>query len=375
MLAIVALLAALAAGAVAALGPLLERGDKREGTISDDGPDVTEHLDRLVDDALARTIAELQGEKNYRGHSAYATHPWLNVLTGTHPRELAHGRASIDDDRVGSWRLHQEAPTHRELYKTKVVECASQINLNGRQDTLTRMLDALEAAIARSPRLRRDSRGRIHNPFYTEPQQGGGRVTGADVIRFRRKLPGGKFHSKAELQQLIGPENFAVLRDFVTAHSWEDPHTFKATDGDDLVPRFPRPAAETHLGIGGRLGGGDALRHPPAARTPRIDAEPRHPINVNTAPVEVLIACIEGLAGRRILPYSTLSPGSSSTNCRARRTDTKKRDPARSRGGCWAPAARAISGVDLFAHPRLSTPLGKSRIRYRENPDMDEIGS
>ena len=42
----------------------------------------------------------------------------------------------------------------------------------------------------------------------------------------------------------------------------------------------------------------------------RMAPEPRYPVNLNTAPEEVLIACLQGLAGRRIFPHSRLGvPG------------------------------------------------------------------
>src|SRR5690606_18429022 len=50
----------------------------------------------------------------------------------------------------------------------------------------------------------------------------------------------------------------------------------------------------------------DGQSQPAASDEPRLQHEPRHPININTAPEEVLIACIQGLAGRRVFPYSNL---------------------------------------------------------------------
>ncbi len=48
------------------------------------------------------------------------------------------------------------------------------------------------------------------------------------------------------------------------------------------------------------------LALPSAVGSPRLGHEPRHPININTAPEEVLMACFMGLAGRRTFPYSSL---------------------------------------------------------------------
>ena len=271
-------------------------------------------MDLLLDSALDRVIASLQGAKNYRSFTYYKDTPWLNVLGATRRRQtgeqdLAHGRAPIEDERVGRWELFSQREGHRALYKSKVIDCSAQINLNGQQDSLARMLDNLGKAIAQSQRLGREGK-KVFNPLYTGPKQSGDIVTGANIIQFRRLLPGGRFTSKSQLKYVIGPENYELIRDFITCHSWEDPFTYKPTDGDDEVPV---------RGLGGGGGGARALGGAnavtvleSASGTPRIDAEPRHPININTAPEEVLIACLWGLAGRRIFPYSKIGAGGGS---------------------------------------------------------------
>ena len=267
-------------------------------------------MDLLLDSALDRVIASLHGAKNWRSFTVYQDTPWLNLLGdgrrgGGGERDLAHGRADIDDPRVGRWELFSQEEGQRGSYKTKVIDCASQINLNGRQDTMARILDNLGQAIERSSRLKLDGKNK-KNPFFEGPDRTGNQVKGEDIVRFRRLLPEGRFTTKAQIRWLIGQENYENLRDFVTCYSWEDPYTYKPTDGLDQVSIF---RGVTSTGGGGLGGGGAVSRQPAASGTPRVDSEPRFPININTAPEEVLIACLQGLAGRRVFPYSKLGSG------------------------------------------------------------------
>ena len=262
----------------------------------------------LLDSAVDRVIADLFGAKNWRSYSVWKDSPWLYMLKNE--GDLAHGRVDMTDDRVGRWEIFAEHPGQTYSYKTKVIDCSAQINLNGRQDTLARMLDNLADAIERSERLKRDGK-KIRNPLFAKPNASGNKIKGQDIVNLRRRLPGGLFTSKTQIKQLIGAENYAILEDFITVSSWEDPYTFKPTDGLDEVPNLLLPGGNT----GGRgVGGGNSnlAQDPASFPSARLGEEPRHPINVNTAPEEVLVACLQGLAGRRIFPYSKLGAGGGS---------------------------------------------------------------
>ena len=266
-------------------------------------------MDLLLDSAVDRVIAMLQGGKNLRHFttSLYRDNPWLSVMktrSGQVQGDLSNGRAGLDDDRVGSWEVFTRRAGQLYTFKNKIIDCAAQINLNGRQDTLARMLDSLGLAIEKSERLKQDGR-RVTNPFYQKPNQQGNRLRGEKIVQYRRRMPEGKFTSKTQLRELIGPENFDIVKDFVTVHSWEDPFTYKPTDGLDEVQNLGSGGG-TSVGGGGAKGGGGAQSQDPAYGVPRLDSEPRCPININTAPEEVLIACIQGLAGRRVFPFSRL---------------------------------------------------------------------
>jgi hypothetical protein len=262
-------------------------------------------MDLLLDSALDRIISELQGGKNFSSFTIYNNTPWLYMLKTE--KDLAHGRVDMEDPRVGQEEIFSERAGQTYSYKSKVIDCSAQINLNGRQDTLARMLDNLGNAIEKSERLKRDGK-KVTNPFYTKPNRGGNPVRGSDIVKLRRRLPEGRYSSKTQLRQLIGPENYEVVKDFVTVSSWEDPSTYKPTDGEDEVQDI-----NTLTTSAKSLGGGSRGQVQPRANdpTPHFDSEPRHPININTAPEEVLIACLQGLAGRRVFPYSKLGAGAS----------------------------------------------------------------
>ncbi|MEM7234713.1 MAG: hypothetical protein AAF517_21215, partial [Planctomycetota bacterium] len=264
----------------------------------------SQHVDLLTNSAIDTAIAELNGWSNRRSWTVYPNLPWLYLIRDQ--QAMAHGRAPIEDDRVGNWRTYSEMAGKRFRFKTKIIDCASQINLNGRQDTLARMLDNLGQAIERSPRLKLDGK-LVTNPFFTQPNRGGYRVRGRDILLFRQRLEGQRFQSKSQLRQLIGRQNYALVKDFLTCWSWEDPYTWRASDGLNEVPDLSAGLTSTGgAGGGGGLGGGTVNSQPLASDNPRLDPEPRHPININTAPEEVLISTLQGLAGRRLFPYSQI---------------------------------------------------------------------
>ncbi len=178
-------------------------------------------------------------------------------------------------------------------FLTKIIDCNSQIYLNGDQDTTAQMLDNLGLAIQKNTDIQID-------PLHTEPQMKGKKITGRDIIRFRTRLPGRRFTSKSQLKGLIGIENYEILADFVTAHAWVNPYTFRG-DGREPI----RAEVEGEDGI-------SSVANLTLQANPRVEggatlfAEPRAPINVNTAPKEVLIACLAGLGCRRAFPLTEL---------------------------------------------------------------------
>ncbi|MBI4575976.1 MAG: hypothetical protein HY722_06910 [Planctomycetes bacterium] len=164
-------------------------------------------------------------------------------------------------------------------YRVKVVDCASQINLNGPQVSLGYMLEILGDEISRT-----------YGPANPIPSG-----FGASIVSFRLGLPGRRFRSERQLLDLMASDEYSrvtgvsnveekervareralarwnVLRDFVTVQGWADGTALKPSLGTE----FP----------------GD-LR--------ALETQARYPINVNGAPKPVLVAALAGLTGYKL---------------------------------------------------------------------------
>jgi hypothetical protein len=259
-----------------------------------------QEVDLVNDAAVDQVIALLHGAESWYSFTSYKA-PWLyKIMKGENSGELAHGLLPLDSDRAGDWTVIARQKKFVSRYRTKVIDTSSQININGRQDTLGRMLENLARAIIASPRLHQPN-----NPLYSGPHQSGNLIKGEQIIQFRNRLEGHRFHSKTQLRELIGQENFEILNDFITVESYVDPFTYKPFDGLNEIVE----AGELRGGAsGGGLGGSGRVSQTPVEfLASQVSAEPRSPINVNTAPEEVLIACLQGVAARQPFPYSQLN--------------------------------------------------------------------
>ncbi len=140
-------------------------------------------------------------------------------------------------------------------YVLKILDGASQLYLNNPQASLARMLDTLGVAIADELRRRGEP--------VVDPIRG----RGARIVDFRTQL-GGAYRGKEELIQVLGRDDFELVRDYVTAWTWVDPSTIA-----------PDPGAPSIEGV------------------PGWKKEPRAPVNVNTAARPVLVAVLTDLDG------------------------------------------------------------------------------
>jgi hypothetical protein len=155
-----------------------------------------------------------------------------------------------------------------DIYKVKVFSCASQINLNGRQETLGAMLTTLGQELARSGK---------ENPFpptlvYVPPSAAKDSkvkpaAAGDAVVSYRSYLPDGRFQTKSQLRDFIGKDAFDVVCDYVTTTGWRDPQAVAGT-------------------LRNAVGGVD------------YHFQERYPVDVNAATEEVLTACLDGLGAR-----------------------------------------------------------------------------
>lgn len=172
-------------------------------------------------------------------------------------------------------------------YKVKVIDTQTQFNLNqrfgitdvpneGELDlTYIRFLDSLGVAISKlNSRAGGGTSGGGRNPIkaarYPKGSPNAARG-GKALYLFRQSREAERLTSKVELQEVLENEDdYLLLKDYVTAHSWFDEKAVspRATDSKN------KPWSDV------------------------IIREPRSPININLATTEVLAANLAGIAGR-----------------------------------------------------------------------------
>lgn len=256
--------------------------------------------------AESRVIANLKSAiywSGYTHHNELNT-PWIYGIKTRRGEQQLGGLMPLEtaspDEVSFAGDLGASYSGGLDRYKVKVIDTASQININGRQDSLATMIDNLGIAIKSDERFKT-----AVNPLHTQYPNAGKLIKGADIIRYRNKLEGNRFHSKAQLKSVIGAKNYALLADFVTTQGWEDQTTYRGSDGQE---EFNNPFSAINANQGNLPGfdptdANTGLATPVTGSQPRVIHEPRFPININTAPRPVLIAAIAGLGGRRAFPF------------------------------------------------------------------------
>ncbi len=202
----------------------------------------------------------------YRGTAGRAAGNGVPLRAADAPSLAAPGRAW---GRVRSGDLPSTWEPAGDTYSLKIFDSASMIDLNAPVDPrladadqpFVRMLASLSAAI--------------------DPVRPALSAAEAErVLAWRRTLPGGRFASRLDLLNAPGAVVTAAeldrLADFVTTHAWSDP--LAVAPMDPLL--VPAPGAPVH----GRVGTGVVVRLP------------RRPIDLNTAPPEVLAAALAGVS-------------------------------------------------------------------------------
>ncbi len=218
----------------------------------------------------------------YRGLTGRDTGNGIPIDQATAPSfKLGTGPSGLAYSGVVGETYEEDGDT----YALKVLDAASMININlpldsRRTDTdqsLVRLLNSLSQAIADSEPYRTWFPGDTLGPLYDE----NGESIALYIISYRRTLTGQKYSSKQQILEIpglvISAKKFGYLRDFLTVHSYEDP-----TEIAPLDPAY-RPGEGTL--VDGRIPTGSPVH------------QSRSPININTAPAEVLTAIFAGIRG------------------------------------------------------------------------------
>ncbi len=255
----------------------------------------------LASSAVTRTVAELvQAAGTYPYDTAQE--PWIykdaagNMLHGRSlgdvVKQFSKKNDILDPNVPLPYRGHLGGSYTKggDQYAAKVIDCAAQINLNQQQppEALGRMLTALGAAISADPNV-----GNGVDPIaglnYRDPSDGKMKYKGEAILAFRQGLLAHRFSSKTQLLELFqlseNPSDpdadtkafrkYRMVADFVTANSYENERAIV----------------------------GSLSTNPDARGFDKFSYETHAPINVNTAPKPVLVAALQGLAGRFRYPY------------------------------------------------------------------------
>ena len=185
--------------------------------------------------------------------------------------DLPPDRASLTQDLGGTYGGGDGV----DRYRVKVIDCNTMININDKYPTLPIVLYGLGRAIERLQS--------VENPIPTIGKA-------QEIVAKRDNLFGGRFESKVQLKEIIGEQEYRLVRDYVTTHSWVDvksvmpsrdsifnpSESIKRGKVQFVLPEDTPPGQAEIVGFGGRA-----------------------PINLNQAPKEVLVAILMPIGGRR----------------------------------------------------------------------------
>ena len=158
--------------------------------------------------------------------------------------------------------------TNGDFYTLKVVDTSSQIYVNGKNQSLERILNNLGKVLKVGDNL------------------------GTQIITERQKCPGGKFTSKYEVENIVGKEVFQKIEPFITIWAWVDSKVIKPKPLSERISyKHPVTGIINRADLDSPVYGWDELN--PVT----LDLEPRAPVNINTAGKEILISLLAELQG------------------------------------------------------------------------------
>lgn len=239
------------------------------------------------EDANGNGLLEPEEDSNGNGR--------LDVIDCPVDRALRPSFAATGPD--GGVLLSEDSPRHGTSFEQadkgrysslKVTESASKIYVNDSNPDLARMLNNLAKILGLSG------------------------TEGDEIVS--RRPDGSGYRMEEDLEDVLADRgSFRRLRDFVTTHAWVDPMVIRPLG---LEGRWGKPALRSPEGEGesqpgdpsgslrgnsspasGALGPGELLYGYDELHPRAIELAPRAPININTAPEEVLTAVLVGLEG------------------------------------------------------------------------------
>ncbi len=333
-----------------------------------------------VEEVRARLLAEAGVERALSEIRLASRRPWDGpdvawFYRGSDGLPSGHGVALRDASRPSlaapgtAWgRAYSGSPAGTweplgDTYVLSIVDAASKIDLGAEIDPrrtdsdqpLVRMLANLAWAIDRSA------------PPITSTEA-------VAIVAYRKTLPGGRFTSVRDLLDVPGgpidPSEFGRVEDFLTVHAWVDPTTIAPMD-PGLVPAA-----------------GDLVHGRVPTGSPR--RQPRAPVDVNTAPVPVLVAVLADVSALSVdESIERGPPGGPEWHARGRAARTRPvsreqaealarsivaaRDarPFRSRADLdeWLAGEVALGTLDALQAAALRANADPNTDTHRSNPD------
>ena len=239
------------------------------------------YIDRVHSRVLAQAgieavIGQLKEEEALRTHSNPKSRLIFNRSKDGTPNYKAR-LEDLDPDKASLTRIIGSKYGDGDganLAITKVIPANAMINVNDIHPTLPYILEGLGAVIQR-----------LHQGKNPIP-----RGHGEKLVTLRDKVYGGKFDSKKQLKDVIGPENFSLVQDFLTAYSWRDTSAVMTTRDSINNPSAGIARGKVQF---------VRTEKQAALQTDLLKIGGRAPVNINEAPLEVLAAVILPIGGRR----------------------------------------------------------------------------
>lgn len=177
---------------------------------------------------------------------------------------------------------------------------------------------------------------RAEYPILTPEEKANGAISqlGVDAIwELRQAKEGQRFKTKSELLECLPRADYRLIRDFVTALSWFDPDVVEtAGPTPQRALQFGQPMGQVIKSV---LKAGE---NPTASK--------RAPININLAPLPVLISALAPVSGRSMYLFSGKTSGQTIDNGNA------LLDPS---FGVNAPEEQAYVGTPFATDPGIKS--------------------